>query len=85
VSAHIPYVEAGLVYGCVAGLLNVLAMIDVYAWDEARALGLDPRTHEAPAPVGAAAPAAPAASRAAALGDGAGSPPSRAAALGEDA
>lgn len=48
VSGHIPYVEVGLVYGCVAGLLNVLAMIDVYAWDEARELGLDPRTHEAP-------------------------------------
>lgn len=48
VVAHIPYVEAGLVYGCIAGLLNVLAMIDVFAWDEARELGLDPRTHEAP-------------------------------------
>lgn len=38
----IPYAEAGLVYGCVAGLLNVLAMIDVYGWAEARALRLDP-------------------------------------------
>ncbi|HVS20177.1 MAG TPA: DUF6677 family protein [Planctomycetota bacterium] len=66
VTAHIPYVEAGLVYGCVAGLLNVLAMIDVYAWDEARELGLDPRTHEAPEPVSAVGlPPA----RAAALGD----------------
>ena len=43
VSGPIPYAEAGLVYGCVAGLLNVLAMIDVYGWAEARVLGLDPR------------------------------------------
>jgi hypothetical protein len=42
VTGHIPYAEAGLVYGCVAGLLNVLAMIDVYGWAEAQALGLDP-------------------------------------------
>jgi TM2 domain-containing membrane protein YozV len=61
VTEHIPYVEAGLVYGCVAGLLNVLAMIDVYAWDEARELGLDPRTHETPQPVAAQTPAAHAA------------------------
>lgn len=65
VTAHIPYVEAGLVYGCVAGLLNVLAMIDVYAWDEARELGLDPRTHE----VSRAVPIEPAPARAAALGE----------------
>ena len=42
VTGHIPYAEAGLVYGCVAGLLNVLAMIDVYGWAEAQVLGLDP-------------------------------------------
>lgn len=45
VQAHIPLVEAGLVYGCVAGLLNVLAMIDVYGWAEAELFGLDPREH----------------------------------------
>ncbi len=45
VTHHIPLVEAGLVYGCVAGLLNVLAMIDVYGWAEAEMLGLDPRVH----------------------------------------
>lgn len=49
VTAHMPLAEAGLVYGCVAGLLNVLAMIDVYSWAEAGELGLDPRTHK-PAP-----------------------------------
>jgi hypothetical protein len=42
VTGPIPYAEAGLVYGCVAGLLNVLAMIDVYGWAEAQVLGLDP-------------------------------------------
>jgi len=56
VTAHIPLVEAGLVYGCVAGLLNVLAMIDVYAWGEAREIGLDPRTHQ---PAGSAAASTP--------------------------
>ncbi|MCC7015562.1 MAG: hypothetical protein IT454_23590 [Planctomycetes bacterium] len=39
VTRDIPYVEAGLVFGCVAGLLNVLAMLDVYAFGEARAFG----------------------------------------------
>lgn len=39
VDRDIPYVEAGLVFGCVAGLLNVLAMIDVYAYREARIFG----------------------------------------------
>jgi hypothetical protein len=60
VTGYIPYVEAGLVYGCVAGLLNVLAMIDVYSWAEAQELGLDPRTHApaaATATVVAATPA----------------------------
>lgn len=40
VTAEIPYVDAGLVFGCVAGLLNILAMIDVYSFSEARLLGL---------------------------------------------
>jgi TM2 domain-containing membrane protein YozV len=40
----ISYVDAGLVFGCVAGLLNVLAMIDVYAFSEAKLLGLPPKT-----------------------------------------
>jgi len=46
ITGHIPYVDTGLVFGCVAGLLNVLAMIDVYAWGEARLLGLPMKTHE---------------------------------------
>jgi TM2 domain-containing membrane protein YozV len=52
VTGPIPYAEAGLVYGCVAGLLNVLAMIDVYGWAEARVLGLDPRVRGGEQPAG---------------------------------
>jgi hypothetical protein len=48
VTGTIPYVDAGLVFGCVAGLLNVLAMIDVYAYGEARLLGLPLKTQAAP-------------------------------------
>lgn len=38
-SAEVPYVDAGLVFASLAGLLNVLAMLDVYGWAEARILG----------------------------------------------
>ena len=37
---EIPWREAGLVMACIGGLLNILAMIDVYAWSEANALGI---------------------------------------------
>jgi hypothetical protein len=40
VAREIPYVDAGLVFACVAGLLNILAMIDAYGFSEARLLGL---------------------------------------------
>lgn len=36
VSGEIPYAEAGLMIGCVAGLLNVLALIDVYGFADSR-------------------------------------------------
>jgi hypothetical protein len=36
---EIPYVDCGLVFGCVAGLLNVLAMIDAFGYAEAKAFG----------------------------------------------
>lgn len=36
VRAVVPYSEAGLVMGAVAGLLNVLAMLDVYGYGESR-------------------------------------------------
>jgi TM2 domain-containing membrane protein YozV len=39
ITHDIPYVEAGLVFGCVAGLLNVIAMLDVYGYGEARLFG----------------------------------------------
>lgn len=38
VTRDIPYVDAGLVMGCLAGLLNVLALLDVFGRAEARAL-----------------------------------------------
>jgi hypothetical protein len=38
VTRDIPYVDAGLVMGCLAGLLNVLALLDVFGQAEARAL-----------------------------------------------
>jgi hypothetical protein len=44
VTHDIPYVDAGLVFGCVAGLLNVLAMIDVFGYGEAKLLGLPLKT-----------------------------------------
>ena len=36
VTSHVPYAEAGLVFGTVAGLLNIMAMLDVYGWAEKR-------------------------------------------------
>jgi TM2 domain-containing membrane protein YozV len=44
VTGPIPYADVGLVFGCSAGLLNVLAMIDVFAWSEAELLGLPKKT-----------------------------------------
>jgi len=40
----IPFAEPGLVFGCIAGLLNVLAMIDVFAFGEAESFGLPHKT-----------------------------------------
>jgi hypothetical protein len=40
VRSDIPYVDAGLVFGCIAGMLNTLAMIDVYGFAESKLLGL---------------------------------------------
>ncbi len=47
VTAEQPYADAGLDLGCLAGLLNVLAMIDVYTHAEREALAAD----EAPSPL----------------------------------
>jgi len=49
VRGEIAYVEAGLVFGCIAGLLNSLAMIDVYGYAESKLLGLPLRASHAPA------------------------------------
>ena len=43
VTRDIPYVDAGLVMACLAGLLNVLALLDVFGQAEARALSGDAR------------------------------------------
>lgn len=39
VTHDVPYADAGLDLACLAGLLNVLALMDVYAFGERRALG----------------------------------------------
>jgi uncharacterized membrane protein len=49
VQHDITYVDAGLVFGCIAGLLNTLAMIDVYGFTESKLLGLPLRSSHAAA------------------------------------
>ena len=43
----VAYADAGVVMACIAGMLNVLVMLDAYAWSEERRLGL---IAEPPAP-----------------------------------
>ena len=51
ITHSIRFAEPGLVFGCVAGLLNVLAMIDTFAFGEARSFDLPLKTlHPDPAP-----------------------------------
>ncbi len=38
VNHEIKYAEAGLVLACLAGLLNILAILDVYGWGEQNAM-----------------------------------------------
>lgn len=52
-TSHIPYGEAGLVFASVAGMLNILAMLDVYGfsarrWDEPESGEGDAQTDTAP-------------------------------------
>jgi TM2 domain-containing membrane protein YozV len=42
ITRDLPYVDAGLVMACLAGLLNVLALLDVFGQAEARALQAAP-------------------------------------------
>lgn len=56
VSGDIPYVDAGIVLGCVAGMLNVLVMLDAYGWSEARLLGDEPGERAQDEASGAARP-----------------------------
>jgi hypothetical protein len=44
VRGEIAYVDCGLVFGCVAGMLNVLAMIDAFGYAEAKAFGWPTKT-----------------------------------------
>jgi len=39
VAGEIPYVDAGIVLACVAGMLNVLVMLDAFGWSEQQLLG----------------------------------------------
>ncbi len=39
VASHIPYAEGGLVIASVGGMLNILAMLDVFGWSERRWFG----------------------------------------------
>jgi TM2 domain-containing membrane protein YozV len=48
VTHDIPYVDAGVVLGCVAGMLNILMMLDVYGWSEQRQLGELPADESVP-------------------------------------
>ena len=42
VTHEIAHMDVGLLFASMAGLLNVLAMLDVFAWGEDRTLGEDP-------------------------------------------
>ena len=59
VTAPIEYADVGLLFGCVAGLLNVLAMLDVYGHAEARVRGELPAATASAEPRDAGAEAAP--------------------------
>lgn len=40
---EVPYHDLAVVLGCVAGLLNVLVMLDAYGWSESLRIGRDPK------------------------------------------
>ena len=42
VTGEIAYMDVGLLFASIAGLLNILAMLDVYGWSEDVVLGNDP-------------------------------------------
>jgi TM2 domain-containing membrane protein YozV len=54
VTEELPFVDAGLLFACLAGLLNVLAMLDVYGVAERRLTGEAPAASPAPGEGGAA-------------------------------
>ncbi len=50
VTGEVPYADGGVVLACVAGMLNVLMMLDAFAWSEERQLGKPPKAATEPAP-----------------------------------
>jgi len=52
VTSNIAYADGGVVIACLAGMLNVLCMLDVYSWSEDR-LFANPDAGAVPAEVGA--------------------------------
>jgi TM2 domain-containing membrane protein YozV len=51
VNHEIEFMDVGLLFASMAGLLNILAMMDVYAWGEDKLLGNDPvESRRRPAP-----------------------------------
>ena len=48
VTTDIAYADAGVVLGCVAGMLNVLGMLDAYGWSESKILGRPLASAQAP-------------------------------------
>ncbi|QDU69269.1 DUF6677 family protein [Engelhardtia mirabilis] len=42
VSGSMPYIDFGLTFGAMAGLLNAVVLMDVFAWQESKLLGRDP-------------------------------------------
>jgi len=56
VTRELPWVDVGLLYGCMAGLLNVLAMLDVWGVAEQRWFAVSPTVSPDPALEGPPAP-----------------------------
>ena len=55
VTGSLPFADVGLTFGCIAGLLNVLAMLDVYGVAERRWTANETPETEVPGTAGGAA------------------------------
>ena len=47
IGALVPYEDAGVILGCIAGMLNILVMLDAYGFSERKLLGGDPENEQA--------------------------------------